>query len=354
MILTGEQKNAIRQHIQRFHDYMKQEQFQQDQAERKQRITFFKNELKNRLDEFSEADFETIISLLWASRMWGNKTYLAQKIVNDNGLDKIKEELKKLVKSKYPEQAYSRFLQEIKGMGPASVTEILTYLHPDHCGIWNRQARNALKILKITDHINPEKYALSTAEYKLFNELLRAIAAELQDLNIQDVDLLMVDFFLYEVAKSTQFPVEKVSGRGTTEFDHNEIKDLIAQIGSSLGFDTDTEVKVAHGAVVDVVWRARIANLGLVTYVFEVHRSGSIDSLILNLQKAFNAPSVQKVIAVSDEAQLDRIKRECDGLPEEFRRALRFWEVSKVLETGEHLQKVMESIDTLDLIEDTI
>ena len=354
MILTGEQKNAIRQHIQRFHDYMKQEQFQQDQAERKQRITFFKNELKNRLNEFSEADFETIISLLWASRMWGNKTYLAQKIVNDNGLDKIKEELKKLVKSKYPEQAYSRFLQEIKGMGPASVTEILTYLHPDHCGIWNRQARNALKILKITDHINPEKYALSTAEYKLFNELLRAIAAELQDLNIQDVDLLMVDFFLYEVAKSTQFPVEKVSGRGTTEFDHNEIKDLIAQIGSSLGFDTDTEVKVAHGAVVDVVWRARIANLGLVTYVFEVHRSGSIDSLILNLQKAFNAPSVQKVIAVSDEAQLDRIKRECDGLPEEFRRALRFWEVSKVLETGEHLQKVMESIDTLDLIEDTI
>jgi len=79
-----------------------------------------------------------------------------------------------------------------------------------------------------------------------------------------------------------------------------------------------------------------------------------MDSLILNLQKARSAPSVQKVVAVSDEAQLDRIRKECDGLPEGFRRSLRFWEVLDVLETGEHLQKAMASIDALDLIEGTV
>jgi hypothetical protein len=101
-----------------------------------------------------------------------------------------------------------------------------------------------------------------------------------------------LDFFLYEVAQSAKGTVE-VGVRPERElrlqegeFDHDEIRDLLADIGGSLGFDTDTEVKVAHGARVDVVWRARIANLGLVTYVFEVHRSGSMDSLILNLQKA--------------------------------------------------------------------
>jgi len=39
---------------------------------------------------------------------------------------------------------------------------------------------------------------------------------------------------------------------------------------------------------------------GLVTYVFEVHRKGSVDNLIVNLQKALNNPTVQKIIAVSD------------------------------------------------------
>jgi hypothetical protein len=139
------------------------------------------------------------------------------------------------------------------------------------------------------------------------------IGKQLKQAGIPEVDLLLVDFFLYEVAQSVKVAV-KPGGPLTSstikpeDFDHNEVRDLLADIGTSLGFDADTEVRIAHGAQVDVVWRARIANLGLVTYVFEVHRSGSMDSLILNLQKARGASSVQKVIAVSDEAQLDQIR----------------------------------------------
>ena len=60
-----------------------------------------------------------------------------------------------------------------------------------------------------------------------------------------------------------------------------------------------------------------------------------------------------QVIAVSDEDQLEQIRRECEGLPEEFRRALRFWPVSDVVQTADLLQRVMESIGRLGLIEDT-
>ena len=49
-----------------------------------------------------------------------------------------------------------------------------------------------------------------------------------------------------------------------------------------------------------VVWRAKIGSLGAIEYVFEIHKKGSIKSLILNLQKASRSPTVQKVIAVSN------------------------------------------------------
>lgn len=355
--LTTQQEQQIEQHVAAFKRYMASDTFHKDQADRRERVAFFQQQLPERLEEFSEADVIRIVKQLWASRMWGNKDYLAQKIIDDNGIDSLREQLRALTKSEDPEAAYARFLEAIKGLGPASTTEILTYLYPERCGIWNRQARGALRALGITNHLNLKKYKLSAREYRIFNRLLKAIAGELQRSGIPDVDLLLVDFFLYEVAQRAKAAAEvegttpTIVSEEVSDFDHDEVRDLLADIGATLGFDADVEVQVAHGARVDVVWRARIANLGLVTYVFEVHRSGSMDSLILNLQKARSAPSVQKVTAVSSEDQLDRIRRECDGLPEGFRRALRFWDVSDVLQTSEHLQKAMASIDALDLIE---
>jgi hypothetical protein len=63
---------------------------------------------------------------------------------------------------------------------------------------------------------------------------------------------------------------------------------------------------------------------------------------------------VQKVIAVSDQKQLEQVQKECQGLPEEFRRSLRYWPVSDVLDTASHLAKVMETIATLELIDETV
>jgi hypothetical protein len=357
--LTQEEKQAIKARIPMFQTYMAAQRFREDQADRKARVAFFQQQLPERLSDLSETDMEAIVGQLWANRMWGNKSYHAQKIITENGMSKLRDELSKLVHNKDPEAAYAAFLGSVKGFGPASTTEILTYLHPDRCGIWNRQAREGLKLLGLGSRVNIAKYQLSADEYRAFNLLLGAIATELKSAAISDVDLLLVDFFLFEVAQSgeagavTTTPPEKPTATTPTlGFDHDELRDLLKQIGTSLGFDASTEVKVAHGAKVDAVWRARIANLGLVQYVFEVHKSGSIDSLILNLQKARSAPSVQRVIAVSDDAQLQQIKHECEGLPEEFRKVMRFWGASDVIETGEHLQMVMKSIEGLQLVDD--
>jgi len=170
--LTEQQKAAIEQYTELFREYMKSEQFQEDQAKRRERVTLFQEKLPQRLDDFSEADVDAIVSQLWASRIWGNKDYLAQKIIGDNGIDKLRQQLQQLITSDDPEAAYTRFLNAIKGLGPASTTEMLTYLHPRECGIWNRQARDALQALAITNHVNLNKYKISSREYRTFNRLL--------------------------------------------------------------------------------------------------------------------------------------------------------------------------------------
>jgi hypothetical protein len=116
-----------------------------------------------------------------------------------------------------------------------------------------------------------------------------------------------------------------------------------------LGFNAETEKKVAVGAIVDTVWEVTIGNMGRVIYVFEVQTSGSIDSLILNLMKAKNNKAVQGIVAVTNQHQIERIKKEINDL-NQFNGELKFWDYQEVLKVHESLQYVNESINNLGLV----
>lgn len=49
-------------------------------------------------------------------------------------------------------------------------------------------------------------------------------------------------------------------------------------------------------------------------YAFEVQTYSSIDSLILDLQKATNNFTVQAIVAVSDEKKIERINKESKSI----------------------------------------
>jgi len=97
-----------------------------------------------------------------------------------------------------------------------------------------------------------------------------------------------------------------------------------------LGFEVDADVPIAKGAEVDVLWTARIGNLGEVRYVFEIQRRGSVDSLILNLQKAKNNPTVEKLVVVANGKNIKAVEQEVASLGEHFRKALAFIEARVV------------------------
>jgi hypothetical protein len=347
--LSKAYRNALQPHLKKFATNTESPQFKSDLEYRRNQIGFFQQEFARRLSDLAESDLIELLSHLWAAGIWGNKQYLAQKIISTNGIDKLKIKFERLWDTNLAvADRYEDFLENIMYLGPAAVTEMMCYVEPHRCGIWNEKARSALKVLAFDAAVNPTKYAITGKEYEAFNKLLAAVARELEKAGLKDVDLLTVDYFLYEVATAVPEKEEETTKEVTAG--HDEIRDMIQAIGAMLGFDTDIEFSIAHGAKVDVVWRARIGNLGVVTYVFEVQKGGSIDSLILNLQKAKNSPTVQKVIAVSDGDQLQRIERETDGLQAEFRNALALWKISEVQQVSQNLQTASEIINRLGLV----
>jgi hypothetical protein len=345
--LSDAQLKALEPHLKQFKIYAQSAQYQDDARFRKEKVDFFQREFPAKIPQLSEADLTSLVEHLWAARIWGNQQYLVQQILSANGLDVLKQQLDQLWDtSKSVHRRYDEFLRNVSHLGPAAVTEMLCSIQPTHCGIWNQRAREALKVLGITNVVSPSKYKITGTEYELFNSLLAAIACEIEKLGLSQVDLLLVDYFLFGVGESKG--PQRIADTTITS-NHDEVCETLAAIGAMLGFDVRTEVTIAAGARVDVVWSSRIGNLGTVTYVFEVQSAGSTDSLILNLQKAKSNPTVQKVVAVSDDVQLGKIQNETEGLPAEFTKALALWRIADVQTVSNHLQSAMGIIEKLGL-----
>jgi hypothetical protein len=92
--------------------------------------------------------------------------------------------------------------------------------------------------------------------------------------------------------------------------------------------------------------------MGRVIYVFEVQSKGSIDSLLMNLLKAWNNPAAQGVVAVSDLKQLEKIKDQSAQLSD-LAKGLRFWDYEEVLKIHEGLEMANESINKLSWVPDS-
>ncbi len=187
--------------------------------------------------------------------------------------------------------------------------------------------------------------------------IAKEISVALKAAGAEENDLLAVDYFLWdevmplaEKKDTVSQPAVEVKPKtaGETKSLHNEIKEKLVAIGELLGFDSHAEVRITAGAVVDVVWEAKIGNMGKAIYVFEVQSKGSIDSLILNLKKAQSNAAVQAVVAVSDEEQLAKIIRESAGVIDE--KALRTWDSDDVLAVYDALVRAHESINKLALV----
>ena len=337
---------------------MNKEYYNEGLEEREERKQYYLSFTKEKLLEMPESDFYNYISKLWSMLIWGNKQYVVEKLIADNGFEKIKKHLAELLYSTDPiEKRWDLFLRTIKGLGPASISELLTYINPQEYAIFNKTTVKCFSFLDISDmpkynyQYTGKKYTEICHYAKIISDILRASG-------IDDSDLLSVDYFLWdEILPATEnkdLPEIKKDEYTKTEPGtdykslHDEIKEKLVVIGELLGFESRSEVKITTGAVVDTIWEAKIGNMGKAIYVFEVQSKGSIDSLILNLRKAQSNPAVQAVIAVANEEQLAKIKEESKGVIED--KSLRTWDFEEVIAVYDSLVRAHESINKLALV----
>ena len=328
--------------------------------ERAERIAYYQSYTPEKIKSMEPEDFYEYLGKLWSMIIWGNKKYIIDKIIADNGIENLKKQIIELLfGTRDIIQRWDNF--KVKGMGPAAVSELLAYADPNEYVIFNKQTISCFKYLEIPD-MPFYNYQFSGKRFSTACKAAKEIASVLKANGIDDVSLLAVDYFLwYEILPLTEkdnIDIVTATPSGGVKnvpsvdsFVHDEIIEMIVEIGRLLGFESNSEVKVSTGAIVDAVWETKIGNMGRAIYVFEVQKAGSNKSLILNLIKAKNNAAVQAVVAISDSKQIEKIKKEIEGTPLEGK--LRTWDYKEVIEVHEALVKAHASINNLKLVPDS-
>lgn len=326
-------------------------------TERNERKAYYQSFTKDKLLAMTEEDFFEYMSRLWSMVMWGNKRFVVDKLIADNGFDALKKQLAELLYGTVQfEKRWNTFLKSVKGMGPSTISELLTYTNPNEYILFNKTTILCYSYLDVPD-MPKYNYQYTGKKFAEVCAIAKEISSALKAAGAEDYDLLAVDYFLWDEVlplaekkePGNQAPVTVTPKTASDSKSlHDEIKEKLVAIGELLGFESRSEVKITTGAVVDAVWEAKIGNMGKAIYVFEVQSKGSIDSLILNLKKAQSNAAVQAVVAVADEEQLAKIIRESAGVIDE--KSLRTWNSDDVLAVYDSLARAHESINKLALV----
>ena len=174
-------KDLLKKHIERYLEKLKKnpKTYEADLAERQERSNFYRSWTAEKIHQMSPNDLFEYLSKLWAMRIWGNKQYVVTKVISDHGIAKVTDALAKLVWSDQTvAKRWDEFRENIKGIGPAMISEILCHTHPDKCMLWNRRAYVALNYLGVAN-LPRYNYQLTGKKYQELCAVVEEIAQEM-------------------------------------------------------------------------------------------------------------------------------------------------------------------------------
>jgi len=258
-------KNYIKQYLK-----WRGEQKEKELTEREERVSWYKSKMGSpeKIENFTEKDLHELIEKLWALKFWRNKPYKVNKLIKDNGLDKLKTAFISLLYSNQPiAKKWDDFRKSIKGLGPSSLSEILTLVFPDLHGIMNAKPLTVLPYLGFLTERETKNISYgytSGRDYEKFMQALRKVREELQNNGLPEADFIDVDFFIWylfeyvfelrfkrdkktviksvlEIEETTTkpeftIPIKETKAREITN--HSEAEFILLKLGQILGYDT--------------------------------------------------------------------------------------------------------------------
>ena len=255
-------KNYIKQYLK-----WREEQKKQELTEREERVNWYKEKMGSpeKIRKLTERDLHDLIEKLWALGFWKNKAYKVNKLIKDNGLEKIKIAFIDLLYSEQPiAKRWDDFRKSIKGFGPSSLSEILTLVFPDQYGIMNMKPLTILPYLGFLTEKETKNISYgytSGSDYERFMQALQRVREELRNNGLPKADFIDVDFFIWylfeyvfelrykrdkkaviksalsieEITKS-EILVSPPTTKGITN--HSEAEFILLKLGHILGYDT--------------------------------------------------------------------------------------------------------------------
>jgi len=233
----------------------REEQKEKELAEKEAHVTWYKTKMGSpeKIKNFTKKDLHKLIEGLWVFELWPNKTYFVNKLITDNGLNKLKTAFINLLYSEQPiARKWDDFRRSIKWMGPSILSEILTSVFPHRYGIMSRKPLNVLPYLGFLtekETKNCSSCYASGRDYENFMETLQKVKEELKNNGLPKADYIDVYLFtsyLFEHVFELNFKRDKTtaikSALGTKEIreitNHSEAEFILLKLGQLLGYDT--------------------------------------------------------------------------------------------------------------------
>jgi hypothetical protein len=251
----------LKTHITNFQKWLKTDQGDAArwQKEREQRLAWYQSYLTQAgIAKLTREDFATLVKSLWAVNIWHKKDYKVGKLIEDNGLEKLRASLGELFYGTTPiEQRWDAFRAAIKGFGPSSLSEILTFHDPQEYALVNLKPYRVLPVLgySISPVNDGESYRRATEEIAKVKQLL-------QKNGLAEADFILTDFFIAylfyhvfdlqfkreekpkETAETKQEPkmaTPVIVPEGVTNIEtHEAAEAFLLKLGNLLGYDTYT------------------------------------------------------------------------------------------------------------------
>jgi hypothetical protein len=343
--------NFLKDVMPKFFDWLDSEEGKDFADERGKKDFFIQSYLaEGAIDNFDEGALRELVGMLWSFGYWTNKDWIVDQILH-SGLREIRDAFKELLYSK--KRLSERFdqMRKIDQMGAATISEILAHFDHDNYAIWNKRAKSSLIKLGVSENSLPKGSQITGTQYEDYLKVVKPFFKKISQRYPKITDLITLDFLLYYVSIVGEEIVEKPLIESSERFEHDTVINHILQLGDGLGFDVSKEYTVTSGCRIDVIWKSRVANLGTITYAFEVHNKGSRDSAILNLQRIFNAdPTVQKAIIVAKDVELAKFKEEIVTLSEDFRNSVVYFSVQYLEEALLHQEELKRILAVIGLM----